>query len=472
MSKKSWFVVDKKGLAQLQEGKPKVFILRELIANAFDEDITECQVILEMGFRKINAKVIDDSPEGFKDLADSFTLFKETSKRIDPTKRGRFNLGEKQAFCRCTYAKIETTKGSVFFDQNGRHSGRTRRKKGSQIEITFKGTREDFVEILSIIKTYLPPKNIRFIVNGELIPYRKPFKITSASLTTEKTEGEIFRRTTRKTDIHIHKTEGETWIFEMGIPVVKIDCEYSVDVQQKVPLGIDRETVSEAFLRDVYAEVMSVMVSEIDEGNISRSWIHQATEDERISGEALEQIIEKRFGDKVCVATPNDPVSVDNAISRGYRVIRGNELSKEEWKNIREKSPILSSGKLFPHGIAKDVKVIEPDSNMIFLSDFAKFVMRKIYNIGIKIRFVTSKEMTVSACYGGRTLTFNVTKLGKGFFQSQITKDNLVLLIHELAHEFGMHTEMAYHEAITKLGAELIILALKSPEIFKQGRLE
>jgi hypothetical protein len=47
---------------------------------------------------------------------------KNTPKRIDPTKRGRFNLGEKQAYSRCKTARVETTKGSVFFDKRARRS--------------------------------------------------------------------------------------------------------------------------------------------------------------------------------------------------------------------------------------------------------------------------------------------------------------------------------------------------------------
>jgi len=40
--------------------------------------------------------VADDAPDGFCDMRDAYTLFKETYKRKDPIKRGRFNFGEKQ----------------------------------------------------------------------------------------------------------------------------------------------------------------------------------------------------------------------------------------------------------------------------------------------------------------------------------------------------------------------------------------
>src|SRR4030042_143740 len=106
---KDWFSVSKDGLKELQAGKPKSHIARELIQNAWDENITACQVTTELVRGKAIIIVADDNPEGFKDLTDSFTLFKHTQKRDDPTKRGRFNMGEKQAFSVCDYAKIVTT---------------------------------------------------------------------------------------------------------------------------------------------------------------------------------------------------------------------------------------------------------------------------------------------------------------------------------------------------------------------------
>jgi hypothetical protein len=64
---KTWFEVDKDGLKALQLGKPKSYIIRELVANAWDENITICKVEShnENGITTISVE--DDSPEGFKD---------------------------------------------------------------------------------------------------------------------------------------------------------------------------------------------------------------------------------------------------------------------------------------------------------------------------------------------------------------------------------------------------------------------
>ncbi len=118
---RNWFEVSKKGLRELQEGKPKHFIARELIQNAWDEDTKKCEFACHFSDGLAEIIVADDSPEGFRDIADAFTLFAPTYKRANPEKRGRFNIGEKQVLALCESARIETTKGTVIFDKKGRH---------------------------------------------------------------------------------------------------------------------------------------------------------------------------------------------------------------------------------------------------------------------------------------------------------------------------------------------------------------
>ena len=88
---KPWFEVDKEGLKALQEGKPKRFVLFELAQNALDEEITLCNINIDYRYGFITLTVEDDSPEGFRDISHSWTLFADTYKRKNPEKRGRFN---------------------------------------------------------------------------------------------------------------------------------------------------------------------------------------------------------------------------------------------------------------------------------------------------------------------------------------------------------------------------------------------
>ena len=93
----NWFDVDKAGLAKLMAGRPKAFIVFELLQNAWDQNITEVDVTIESvpGTRNAQIAVIDDAPDGFADLRDAYTLFAESRKKANAEQRGRFNLGEK-----------------------------------------------------------------------------------------------------------------------------------------------------------------------------------------------------------------------------------------------------------------------------------------------------------------------------------------------------------------------------------------
>lgn len=467
MKNKNWFEVDKDGLKELQAGKPKHYILRELIQNCWDEPITECKVDIAYTNKEVIIRVYDDSKIGFRDLKDSYTLFKHTYKRKDPEKRGKFNVGEKQSLSICEFGKVETTKGTVIFDENGRRELEGKTDKGTIVTVKVKATEKEFEEMKEIIKTYLVPKKIKFIVNNEVIPYKKPYKIFEAKLTTEIEQDNILKRTTRNTKVNILQSDN-TWLYEMGIPVQKIDCKFSIDVQQKIPLGIDRETVQPSFLKDLYAEVLNNTYKDIEEEDSSSLWVREGISDERVLKESVESVINKRYGDKVCIANPFDRKSIDEAISKGYNVIYGSEMSKDEWDTIKRDDLIDSSSDLFGSNFT-NVPEIEPDDKQKIFADYAKRIAKRLLGFDIGVSFVKGGYNMVTAQYGDKHLTFNVSKLNGSFFENPISEETTDLIIHELGHENGNHTEESYHKLITKLGAKLTMLALKEPEFFDGG---
>lgn len=460
----SWFEVDKDGLKQLQAGKPKHYLVRELVQNAWDEKVKIVKLELHFENGIANISISDDSKEGFKDLKDSYTLFKETYKRKDPEKRGRFNLGEKQAFSICEEVELITTKGSIVFNKDGRFESNSKINSGSLIKVCVKMTKEEYEEILETIKLYIVPQKIKFYINGEQFKYVEPFKTFESKLTTELSENSIMRKVDRITNVELYEVDS-TYLYEMGIPVTKIDCKYSINVLQKIPLNTDRETVSLSYLKDLFSEVLNNTYDTIEEDNSSQSWIKEAMSDERINKEAVETILRKRYGDKVCVADPFDRNSIDEAISNGYHVIRGSELSKEEWNNVRRFEVMESSSSLFGTNLVNSESV-EPNEQQLLVSEYAKKIADRILNISINVQFINDRGV-VAAQFGSNTLTFNIAKLGKEFFRIPVTSQTTNLIVHELGHYAGNHTESSYHELITKMTGDLVMLALKEPEFFE-----
>ncbi len=459
----NWFEVSKEGLKQLQLGKPKHYVARELVQNAWDENIKVCKFVSLWANGVASISVEDDSPEGFRNLRDAFTLFAPTYKRANPEKRGRFNLGEKQALAICDKAKLETTKGTVLFTKIGRTQSIKKRDAGSKISVELKMTKSEYDEMLETVKNYLVPESIEFLVNGEKILYSKPYKTIRISLPTETEENGILKKTLRMAEVNILKSEGKTFLYELGIPVVEIECQFGIDVQQKVPLSIDRDSVPHSYISILYAEVLNATYEDVDEINSSQVWVREATGHKRIIPEAVKSIVNKRYGDKVVVANPFDKNSIDDAISAGYKVITGNELSKEEWSNVRESEAIKSSSDLFGSGTASSTPY-EADENMKAVAKLAKKIAKRCLKIDIAVSF--AKWSGVAAQYGGRILTFNVQSLGKAFFKPSLSATTLDIIIHEIAHEKGQHTEKSYQEAITRIAGELVIIALEEPEFF------
>jgi hypothetical protein len=462
---KNWFDVSTEGLKQLQLGKPKHYVARELIQNAWDENTKICKFSSEWKKDVAFITVEDDSPEGFKNLSDAFTLFAPTYKRTNPEKRGRFNLGEKQAFAICEKAIIKTTKGTVSFDKSGRKQNTDCKEFGSSVYVELKMTKTEYEEMLMTIVNYIVPNHLEFFVNDKKISSRKSYKTIRISLPTEIEENNVLKKTLRMTVVNIYKSENKKhFLFEMGIPVIEIDCQFDIDVQQKVPLSVDRDSVSHSYTAILYAEVLNATFKDIEEKDSSQVWIREAMSHNRINSEATKTILDKRFGDKVLIANPFDRNSIDDAIASGYKIITGNELSKGEWENVKKSDAIQTTSDLFASKTTSS-ESYTPDENMNRVAELAKKIAKKFLDINIRVAF--AKWDGVAAQYGDKVLTFNVKVLGKSFFNPSLSSRTLDLIIHEISHENGQHTEKSYHETITRLAGELIMLAIENQEFFK-----
>lgn len=468
MKNKNWFEVSKEGLRQLWAGKSKDFIIRELVQNAWDENISKCSFTSEWRNGIAYLVMEDDSPEGFKDITHAFTLFAPTYKRLIPEKRGRFNVGEKQILAMCKEAVVSTTKGTISFSPQGRVHKRLKREKGSIISLTLRMKEDDFKEMLESVDLYLPPKGIDFRVNDNPVLYKEPYKVVEVSLPTEIRNADGMVKAYRKTKANIHNAAGsEAYLYEMGLPVCKIDCLYHVDVQQKVPMSIDRNKVTQSYLRKIFTLVLNETYELVPNVNVSDGWVREAMSNKDISNEAVKAVVKTRYGDKVVVANPTDRRSVDEALSHGYKVIYGNELSRSEWMNIRKTGAIRSSSTLFPTKFTDDCEEVEKDENMIKVEELTKKIAKRCLGIDINVHFL--KWTGVAAQYGHKTLDFNVKKLGRRFFDPPINNRVIDLILHELAHEKGFHVEASYQNCLSRMAGELIMLALEEPEFFKLG---
>ncbi len=175
--KNSWLEIDKDGLSKTLGQKDKVFLLTEMVSNAWDEDITQVEVSLtrpdENGFSWL--RVTDNSPTGWADLSHSHTMFAESVKKGKSEKRGRFNAGEKDVLALAIEAKLTTVKGQVLFNEDGtRTEGTETREVGSEFAGKFRLTMEEYEHICNYAKLLIPPTGIITLFNSSPITHRKP----------------------------------------------------------------------------------------------------------------------------------------------------------------------------------------------------------------------------------------------------------------------------------------------------------
>lgn len=467
----TWFEVDRAGLRQLWGDKDKRFLLFELIANVLDEPgVTECNVKAELvpGKRQARIVVEDDAPDGFIDITHAYTLFAHTRKRGKANVRGRFNIGEKHVLSLAESAVISTTTGTVEFGPGGRHlSRRRKREKGSVVDIVVKLTKGELKGILTACKQICPPPSIELMVNGERIESRPILKSFETALATElEDESGVFRPTVRNTEVRLYPTRGmeSALLYELGIPVMPIEDRWHIDVQQKIPLTIERDNVKPSFLRDLRAEVLNRMAGELDKGDVAEKWVRDGMSDERIEPQAVDTIATKRWGDKRCVIPPGNNHAREQAVLNGYTIVNSSELSREEWENVRQSEAIVSGGDLWKRDTAPS-EIISRDKWTRGMKSVAR-VTEKVAGLmkfHVRVLMIESPDATVDADYKDGVVRFNVSRLGRDWFDGHLVKV-LPLVIHELGHKWGGHLDPEYIEGLCKIGAKLAMINLKDLE--------
>ena len=481
-----WFEVDKEGLAKLLRRRGPAFILYELIQNAWDTRATRVRVELLAIPRTARAalRIEDDDPHGFQTLAHGYVLFAESAKKANPNQRGRFNLGEKLVLAACDSARLASTTGTLYFEAS-RTGALSRRETGQKLErgSVFEGvvrmTRAELDAAIAAVALLLPP--IPTTINDVHLAAAQPLHTFDATLPTEIADGEGYlKKTARKTVIRVHEArEGTSYIYELGIPVVEIDFPWSVEVMQKIPLNADRDNVTPAYQKQLLALVINQMHEHLTAATAALPLVQNTLASGEIGNEAVNTILDKQYGEHRVVYDPSDKEANSNAFAHDYAVIPGGAFTKDQWAGIRRAEAAKPAGKMFPtpktYGdgpIARVIPASEWTDGMAAVARYAQMLAVEL--LGHAVHIVMENELVQSyvANYGGRTLTFNVPRLGRDWFSLRDNQEAVdALVIHEFGHDFeANHLSEKYHRALSGLAAKMVQLALAKPEVFP-GRL-
>ena len=482
-----WFEVNRAGLARVAGRRTKIFILRELVQNSWDEASNVVSVEVHRPAKQNGLsciRVTDDSPEGFADLSHAYTLFAPSAKVTDASKRGRFNFGEKLVLALCSEARIETTKGTILFDRGEtRRRSPKKREAGSMFEGLIKLTAEEREQIVKSARQMIPPVGKRTLVNGEEVFPRTPVAEYEHCLSTEVAGDDgTLRSTYRTAKVRVYEVlPGEkAHLYEMGIPVVPTGDRWHVDVGQKVPLNMERDNVAPSYLQDVRVSVANATRDKLTEADANAPWARDALADYQCHEETAKALVRLRFGEKVVVHDPNDQEANQKAQSEGYVVVTGSQLSSSEWEQVRKSGAMPPAGQIFPtpkafHEGGEQLKVIPVSEWTEGMKKFARvagYVSERLIGRHVSVIIANDPGWNFEGVYGQGQLTINAAKHGgaEGFDYLEndwLNEAMLEFLIHELAHDVeANHLSARYHDALCKFGGKVARMALCEPGRF------
>ena len=367
-------------------------------------------------------------------------------RRSIQTKRGRFNIGEKNVLAVCDEAKITSTTGQIVFHRNGtRTTNSTKTKVGSEFYGILDLTDSEYNLVVKQVSGLFPP--IKTFFNGIEIPIRKPFHIFEAILPTEiADENGILRSRRRKTEIRVYNPKlGEiSSIYEEGIPVVTIESKWHIDIQQKIPLNTERDNVTPSYLKTIRVTVMNEMSEHITEDDATQGWVSSALEDKRINKKATGTIMDKRYGKKRASYDPSDIGSNKEVMSKDYKLVHGGALPKKAW-GTRQHQPRTPAGQICPTNADNTPPkvVVSPEG---YTNDEKRYVeliettSPILINHNVQVKIIDDLDLKIRGC---TRWTKKSTETVPGVFIFEINRafhncsdwdGNYYLLLHELAH--------------------------------------
>jgi hypothetical protein len=350
-------------------------------------------------------------------------------------------------------------------------------------------TAEEYGVVVRVVSTLIPPGDKLTVFNGEVLAVRTPVRSFESPVWTEIAgENGTMKRTIRKTVVELYDPlpGEEATVYEMGVPVVEADCRWHVNVGQKVPLSIERDNVTPAWLRDLRRIVLNHAHDILTPEDGDASWILDGMADEDISPEALERTVELRFGPAVAY-DPSDREANNLAVQAGYSTITSRALPKEVWAQVKRHEVLRPAGQVTP-----SVKPYEPGqertrqerglddwtAGMHNIAGFARLLADDL--LGVMLEVVIVDDPTVmnfevnyrpaEAGAGVAMLELNLRRLGHRWFEGDpAARIDHLLYAFAHAHETD-RLSAAFHRAIALLGREAFLIALREPHKWDEFR--
>jgi hypothetical protein len=437
----NWFSIDNRGWRRMNAGRSMASLIREGISNILDlTDVKVAKVTIEP-----NHVVIEDDSEAGFSSPDLITTVFLTDKEEDSNKRGRKGRGLKELISAGDKAVVETVGVTVTFNEDGtRIDTSNDRLRGTRVEIwSILDIWKQIDEAVTYLSLIVPPANVNLIINNKTIIRPTTIgKIERACIETVVITDGIQKSQYGFTDIlvHEHDKDKKSWLYEMGVPVQEISCPWHIDVQQRVPMNDNRDTVSSWYLNSLQGLVLDQMIDGLTNKTIQDEWVLNSLT--HCSEKTKAKIIERITGGKKAVIKTDNAKANDMAKQHGYEVIDTKHISSALVSVLNGKLPLSET-------VAKTIEAseviidVEPTEVMKKFADVHKYFAEKLVDHEVKITFYSQEAdctgMLTEAKYGIvdgiGTLKYNIQ--AKTDFGKPIGPHAMEILTHELVHEYA-----------------------------------
>lgn len=484
----SGFAVDMDGLRKNEGGRPLYEVVREVIQNGLDAAKSRIDVSLEKDEKRGEVVlIVEDDGDGLPSLGLATTLYAGT-KADDPTKRGRMGRGLKEAIVVADASIVQAPVGEVRVTRHKKgvwsveEFPRRKRESGTRVKLAFRtlhNNKVDVNEAVAWLRRIVPPEGVTLTLNGTPNEGRAPASSTTyeVELPTVVVDSDGVERTrSRKTMVVAFEPIGTDvgQLYELGVPIQPLEYPRSLDVQQRVPMPPQRNTVRPEYLQKLYAQLLNhgVATGEVRGDELSSKWVMDAAQQAPLLNQEAAKALTDYYTRGALVAnTRAEQLEAENfhipSVYKGAIPQAVREVVLSEAPRTRDRLEEIRFNACMEVG---------PEAQSMAERAYVRVteeIFRDLGRHGVDVVLKRGK-VSFSATFDPKLKVFTVylDQLPKGFVDDPLSERAFGLLLHEGAHWDGHSHEHVhgpeFHTDLEALGARLAWLMLTQGEKYRR----
>jgi hypothetical protein len=473
-----WLEISTEGFAQRQADRKPEHLIKEVIQNALDATEGLKAGVVDIAIRATTLKrkkcielIVEDNGPGISDPKDLRTVF-STGKTDSFLLRGRLGQGFKEILCLCLQADVYSTNHRIrFYVEDGQRRSKVediKSRPGTTVSMWLPWEHRDIPRLEAYVRGLIAPTTTQILVNGQFIPRRPTAHTIDVELKTELFQDGRWVRRERPgvVDMVPPAFPGEKpMIFEMGIPVQEIDWTqpYHLNVQMRIPMNPRRDAVAAGYLKDVFRQVLPVLMPKLQPTDLRDEWVSLAVED--AEPELRRNVVVNAFGENAVRSVPTMgkhdwdsdaremgfkpietallPRGLREAAQENMQSSREAEIQRRESMNVTWTSPVNRD-------IDGPIKA--------FIAWLAGELVDMPVDVRVAPELAPNGKVAAAAWSTGGRLILNEEY--RQVWRDPLDERFLGLLVHEVAHEDAAHHGDDFRREVERMAGKLAMFCL------------